>query len=595
MTCTGIDYGNVFLNALNNTPINATPYGSSVADPTNYNALLWKSINTDRNMTSQNGGQDGGYSSGQCVSNNGAFFVIATFSGTKSPPGTNITGNYIDKYFTNGLTFDKYGNLNISSLELPVTSTTTYTWRNPLAPGPFNSLDTDASNKIFKARNNIVTNYSGKTILMKDSALSSPDSNIYYVLYNPIHSKDYKTYYSKTKNADGSQKTDIDKVSDPLPQKYCEMIADKSKNPLNAGITNPIDTSSTTYQSYSWTGNGATPVDLPGDGDRNYGDVSCYLLYDRECVNFAAGGHASVSGSYPYYPENDLKCTCSGGLAATSSLNSRVKSNADQNDSFITSFNEDSHRVKIGSKTDPCQGNNTYVTCAINLTGADGIQLAGSTVQNNCAQQPVDCKFYPEDDKDHPWIYGPCIPASDTSTAGTQTVTKTVQTQENASGSKCNGTVSDKNNNLYTDTVSCTMTPQNCVYGEWSNAAACSTNCGPGTQLQNRKKLLSAKYGGTCESDFQITDCVNNPPCPTGSPAQTPSPTVAQTPSPTVTQTPSPTVTQTPSPTVTQTPSPTVTQAPTSPSTSAISTNLVIGAVVVVTVSVAIYFYMKKT
>ena len=572
-----LNYKDVFLNALNLSPAGSTPLGKAPLSK-EMNALLWKQINTDRTMTTQKSG-DGGYSKDDAISDNGSFFVVGTFSGGNPSANTKLTGNLIYQYYISGLRFDEYGNLSVDGQDL--------TWNNPLIPGkPWNK-----SNKhdIFTKRYDTTVNSTGKWILTRDPVLSNGGNHTYYVLYNPIHTPAYKSYYNAEPDV-------VKRLNDSLPQKYCEIMADKNNNPLNGGGS-PINTSSTVFQKFDYGLNpNVSYTDLPGDGNRNYADYTCNLMYNRECVNYPTG--TSVSMNYPNYTELSATCDCAG---TNSSPKLRASCSTGKNDSFLYTtdstgklnggFVYDSHFQK--SKSAECPTSLNIYNCTSNVTSAGNTTIQGSSTTQLCGVQPIDCKYSPSN-----IVWSECVGNSDGIT-GTQTATQTIL-QQAMGGPACDKDKygSNANGTQITRTQKCTPNPIDCIMSAWKNEGTCSTTCGDGVQQQIRSILIEAAYGGKkCGEKLQNIPC-NLGACPTPAPT-TPAPTTPgpTTPGPT---TPGPT---TPGPT---TPGPT-TPGPTTAASSAASggtpsggtpesgsnTMLYVGAAVVV-IGVGLYFYLSK-
>jgi len=105
------DYGDIFINAIQTPPPLATPIGSPV--PSQLSSKLWKTFHTDRNMNA--------IASSSNVSNDGSFFVAATFNDTSIPSGNSI----FDSITSNMIVFDRDGNLQTKSGDI---------WNNPLMP-----------------------------------------------------------------------------------------------------------------------------------------------------------------------------------------------------------------------------------------------------------------------------------------------------------------------------------------------------------------------------------------------------------------------------------------------------------------------------
>ena len=577
------DYTDVFLNALNNSPANATPIGQVVSS-TNYNALLWKKVNTDRNMTgTQYGGYDSDMSGKGVVTNDGSFFVVATFSGDTPTLNTTLTGNLIYNNFVGKLEFDDYGNLHTTS-----TDGTGYTWNNPLTPAHVWSSSNTSQNTPFAARNDIVVSSNGKWILMRDLVLSSSNNQIYYVLYNPIHSLAFKTYYNRITDP-------VVRLSDPLPQKYCEIMADKTKNPANNGISNPIATSSTNFQQFTWNKLDNTYNSLPGDCHRNYGDVACNLLYNRECVNYASGGQINIPFDYANYGYLSENCLCS----ARNGVGSLIATVANEKDSFISTFATDA--LSVLTTSNKCPSDLKIITCTnTNISGGNQSQI-GNTTNILCGVDPVDCSYSNID-----WGTVECVgnpnPDSNGKYSGTKTATQKIVKQA-LGGIPCD--TPDASGNI-TRTQPCTPTPVDAIMTGWVDQGQCSTPCGPGTKTQTRSVAVPASYGGVSGNLTQTVAC-NLGPCatPVTTAAATPATTAAATPATTAAATPATTAAATPAATAAATPSPTPTSSVSSksnssttpaPASSPLSSNttIIIGAVVVVGAAIAIYFYMKS-
>lgn len=559
-----LNYKDVFLNALNLSPTGSTPIGKAPLSK-EMNALLWKQLNTDRTMTTQKSG-DGGYSKDDAITDNGSFFVVGTFSGGNPTANTKLTGNLIYQYYISGLKFDEYGNLSVDGQDL--------TWNNPLIPGkPW-----DKTNKydIFTKRYDTTVNSTGKWILMRDPVLSNGGDQTYYVLYNPIHTPAYRNYYNAEPDV-------VKRLNDSLPQKYCEIMADKNNNPLNGGGS-PINTSSTVFQKFDY---GLNPnisyTDLPGDGNRNYADYTCNLMYNRECVNYPTG--TSVSVNYPNYTELSATCDCAG---TNSSPKLRASCSTGKNDSFLYStdstgklnggFVYDSHFQK--SKSADCPTSLNIYNCTSNVTSAGNTTIQGSSTTQLCGVQPIDCKYSPANID---WSKVECVGNADGIT-GTQTATQTIMQQamggpacdKDANGSNANGT-------KITRTQKCTPKPIDCIMSEWKNEGTCSTTCGDGLQQQTRSILVPAAYGGQkCGLTIQNVPC-NLGACPTPAPT-TPAPT---TPAPT---TPAPT---TPVPTTAASSAAASSAAVDTPVAAGSNTMLYAGAAAVL-VGVGLYFYLSK-
>ena len=560
-----LNYKDVFLNALNLSPVGSTPLGKAPLSK-EMNALLWKQINTDRTMTTQNSG-DGGYSKDSGITDNGSFFVVATFSGSKPTANTNLTGNLIYQYFKTGLQFDKYGNLHVDGQTL--------TWNNPLIPGK--PWDGSQDPPRFTKYSDVRVSPSGKWILMRDPVLSIGGDHTYYVLYNPIHTPAYKNYY----NAESEVPK---RLNDPLPQKYCEIMANKNNNPLNGGVSN-VDTSKTVFQKFDY---GMSPdivyTDLPGDGNREYGDYSCKMIYARECVNSPTG--SAISVNYPNYALLNAVCDCAG--TGTNILRSAVTTGKPESFLYSTDstgklnggFVYDAHRQKDAQKSECPQSISIY-TCTSNVTSSGNLSIQGSSTTQLCGVEPIDCKYSPNIN----WNDVQCVGNADGIT-GTKTATQTIMQQalgspacdKDENGSNANGTQLKR-------TQKCTPKPMDCIMSEWKNAGTCSTTCGDGVQQQIRSISVDAKYGGKkCGETLQNIPC-NLGACPTPAPT-TPAPT---TPSPT---TPGPT---TPGPT---TPGPTIgasSARASADTSSAVGSNTMLyaGAAVVV-IGVGLYFYLSK-
>jgi hypothetical protein len=538
------NYNDVFLNALNISPKDATPFGtapsSTIASP-NYNALLWKKIYTDRTMTSASK-TDGGYPSFDPVTDDGSFFVIATFNSTSS-----IKGNDIYSYLNgSGLGFDQYGNIKFGSSS----------WSNPLfnPPKPFSSTKTVSSSNLDR-----VMSSSGKWILFRDQQLSKTGDQIYYLLYNPIHAKSYNSYYNGLQTANSK---DLSKsLSDPLPQKYCEMMATK---PNNANTTSNIH-----YQQHDWSGgfkesdiNGPGGPYSPGsDGNRNYADVLCNGIYNRECVNYATGSQISVSGGGVSGTALNQNCDCMSDL--------RQKSITDHGDSFISKFIIDSHSQKNGGVS-TCPTSLEITTCSQIINSAGSFNAKDSNFNQICGSKPHDCEYSPV-------TWGKCDPSS-----GIQTGTKTVTSLGFAGGKDCEGGENGNQGRIGTVVQVTQPCAVDCVMSDWVNQGTCSTSSatcggGPGLQSQTRNVVTLPKNGGAaCGATIQNIQC-SLPPCTTNTP--TSAPTSAPT-SPSI-----PPSTPSSSPSTEPTTSPTGTN----------NTTMILGAVGVAVVGLGIYFYLSSS
>lgn len=548
-------YNDVFLDALNISPQNATPIGikpDSTPSAPNYNALLWKKVNTDRSMIHVVGNSDGGYDD---ITNDGSFFTVATFSGDTSPSGTNLTGNLIYNNFTE-MSFDNSGNLRTKSL-----NNVEYIWKNPLTKSSWN-VTNDAENAKFGKRNDIVVSNNGKFILMRDLGLSTSNNQIYYVLYNPIHSIAYQKFYRSINDR-------VKRLSDPLPHKYTEIMADKTKNPLY-DPRNPTATTSTVYQQYNWNGTGNYDF-LKGDGKRNYGDIACNLLYNRECVNFAAGGGLNIPFDSSSYGDLSNNCSCSA-TSLSSSLGTKIGVGLDKmKDSFITDFTLDAHAAKNqGEKECPKNLQINNCTMTNNISG-DSTETNVTKVML-CGVTPTDCKYDP------PTIeWSECVPNPDGKVKdgklGTKKATQKIA-QQALGGAACK----TPNSQGIIETIQpCDPPPIDCVFTEWEDKGKRDAQCGIGSIVQTRNIKVRSAYGGTCgpyndRGETILTRVVNYD---TGVPCSNSSSTPSSTQSPT----------QTPAQSTT---SSVMTTSPTS------SNTMIYAAVGVVVLGIGIYFYLSK-
>ena len=571
------NYKDVFLNALNISPQKATPIGKtpdSTPSAPNYNALLWKKVNTDRSMIHVEQ-DDGGYEN---ITNDGSFFVVATFSGDTSPPGATLTGNKIYENFTE-MSFDSHGNLRtaiLGSIPLKI-----YIWNNPLAKSPWNEENINKPECIkFQKINDIVVSYNGKFILMRDPVLSTSGKQIYYLLYNPIHSISYKNYYKNL-----SETNHLVRLSDPLPQKYCEIMADKTQNPLYMKSGNPTDTTSTVYQQYGW-GGGLANKNLPGDGKRNYGDISCNLLYNRECVNFAAGssGELNIPFTNSSYGDLSNNCSCSATQIAQNkgSLGRQVgvinmrrddEKISIKPDSFISDFGLDARRAKISDSDPSCPRELKINNCNVSIAVAGDLNQSNSKTVTLCGVTAEPCKY-----SNIVWNKE-CVPNEGGKLNTTDGTNGTMRGYQRIEQDAFGGTECDKPNNegKIWRTKTCVLEPIDCTYDNWVETSC--PDCGTGQKrfIRRVKDGTSAKYGGKCDGPY--VKCVNNNGMEITCPTSPSSPT-------SVTSTPSP---SSPTSVTSTTSSPAPTSSPTSS-----NTMMYVAAVGVVVLGIGIYFYLSK-
>ena len=566
------NYNDVFLNALNISPKDATPMGTAPVSTTtapNYNALLWKKIYTDRTMTSAGG--DGGYTEQKGITDDGSFFVVATFNNTSAVKGNDIYAFLTD---VKKLSFDQYGNIQFGSTS----------WSNPLfkPPKPFEATGYVSSGDLDR-----VVSSSGKWFLFRDKERSTTGNQIYYLLYNPIHSKAYNSYYNSipvpvTTSNNKNIKDFSKRLSDPLPQKYCEMMAAK---PNNSTTTSNIH-----YQQH-WDGfdiydiNGPGGPNSPGsDGHRYYADVLCNAIYNRECTNYSTGSQNPPGSQISVRGANirvlDQNCDCLSDL--------RQKSISNHEDSFISGFVLDSHAQKNGGNSE-CPTSLEITTCSQIINSAGSFNAKDSKFNQICGSKPVDCSYNPVE-------WGKCDPVT-----GMRTGIKTVASLGFGGGRVCEGPVGT----AVTVTEPCSV---DCVMSDWVNQGTCSTSsatCGTvqGMQSQTREVVTLPKNGGAaCGATIQNIPCTL-PPCPTSAP--TSAPTLAPTSAPTTAAPNTTSATTSPTTASPTTASPatsapttasTATSAPTTaaePSTSN-NTTLILGAVGVAVVGLGIYFYFAK-
>jgi hypothetical protein len=556
------NYNDVFLNALNISPKDATLFGvepSSTAASPNYNALLWKKIYTDRKMTSAGG--DGGYTEQKGITDDGSFFVVATFNNTSTVKGNDIYNNLTIKK----LSFDQYGNIQFGSTS----------WANPLFKPPKPS---EATVYVSSGDLDRVVSSSGKWFLFRDKQISTTGNQIYYLLYNPIHSKAYNSYYNSipvpvTTSSNKNIKDFSKRLADPLPQKYCEMMATKPNNSTK--------TSNIQYQQHWGDGfniydiNGSGGPNSPGsDGHRYYADVLCNAIYNRECTNYSTGSQDPPGSQISVRGANirvlDQNCDCLSDL--------REKSITKHEDSFISGFVQDSHAQKNGGDSE-CPKSLSITTCSQIINSAGSFNAKDSKFNQVCGSTPVDCSY-------NPVVWGGCDPLT-----GIQKGIKTVASLGFGGGRECEGPVGT----IVPVTQPCIV---NCEMTDWENSGTCATTSsicgsGPGLQSQIRKakpETLPKNGGAACGSTQRDIPCTL-PPCPTLAP------TMAPTSAPTTASpaTASPTTT---SPT---TASPATTSPTTSPTTAAVdvpstsnNTTLILVALGAAFVGLGIYFYFAK-
>ena len=53
----------------------------------------------------------------------------------------------------------------------------------------------------------------------------------------------------------------------------------------------------------------------------------------------------------------------------------------------------------------------------------------------------------------------------------------------------------------------------NCQWGEWE-IGECSVECGYGTRVKTREKVVEEEYGGTCTGDFTENENCKDKECP---------------------------------------------------------------------------------
>ena len=351
------NYGDVFINAIQNPPPLATPIGSPVSDK--LASKLWKTFHTDRNMNA--------IASSSNVNNDGSFFVVATFNDTTTPTGNSI----FDAITSNQFVFDRDGNIQAKK----------DIWNNPLMP--FRSFAANLANgepstvgyTDWKGNPDMIVSSNGKWILAKDVALTK---NVYYVMYNPMNARFFKNWYNQ-------QSDHAARMSNLNVQKYCEMTALKPTSlPSNYSVSNDKYGIATSTVPFQMPGSETPESLLPMDGNRNYADPICYNTVFRECANRVTG--SAIDPTNSIYNQAAQYCTC---------INPKTKlqlKGYPKEDSFVNDFVKDFQAVYDEGQ---CPSKIEINFCQ------EAINSAGSTVQKdspmmmNCGTQGVgvDCQY----------------------------------------------------------------------------------------------------------------------------------------------------------------------------------------------------------
>jgi hypothetical protein len=411
-----LDYGDPFLEALyyppneNDDPLDPN---NVLNNWKNLNQNFWEVLKTDRDLSKIISGDR---NSARAKGNYGAFFKTYQFPDAPSSDDPNmITNNdlmnVINDIFNgnSNFAFDNFGNITIYINNIKKI------FKNPAFPNKENTLDInsyklttknlngvlsdiqlcnqmrggwdDSTNKCWQYypdadrissyqglsnsiqlrlnNKNFITSSNKKWILYNKT--QNPSDPTYVLLYNPIHSTNYKNYYTT------SPSTDSRRMQDTLLQKYGEISAEKG-----------------TY--------GVSP--------RNYGDDSAYCFggYNNDkgymfpdCVGY----NSNNSGAKKYfinpvnmtdsmlklYNQFSGQCSCSGPSCFS---NNEIINNADKdptgkidnplNDSFIDTFRGDMKNYVF--KKDCTQSINI---CNIDINTANALNMNQSNIASNCS------------------------------------------------------------------------------------------------------------------------------------------------------------------------------------------------------------------